>query len=220
MTTDQVRVWHEWSDWVTAAAVPESIECIAAALPAADGATQADRAEELGRSLALGVETELESPQMWLLVAALDNFGLNSRSGSLRARRRGLVELEQAEELGFDLGARIEFEVSEDGQWGRLVAALPLEPGQWGSAIRLMLDVAAVGVALREGGDPREIMPRLGSVAMAGEGASPLHARAFHLRKLFADDACVGVLTATGVFDDPELIAEYHYRNSAVRGAS
>ena len=83
----------------------------------------------------------------------------------------------------------------------------------------MMIDVPAVGVVLRPGVDPHEVLPRLGSEALAGEGASPLHARVCHLRRLFAAPECVGVLTATGVFDDPELVAEYHYRQNAVDGA-
>lgn len=219
MTTDELRLWRERSDWLAPWTTSDSVQCIAAAVPAVTVEARTHRAGELGTALAQAVERVFEIPEMWLLLAALDNFALTSRSGALRARRRGLVELDEATEAGLDASQSIEFEISEEGKWGRLAAAISLTPAQWGSAIRLMIDVPAVGVVLRPGVDPNEILPRLGSQALAGEGASPLHARVYHLRNLFAAPECIGVLTATGVFDDPELIADYHYRTSALVGA-
>lgn len=114
----------------------------------------------------------------------------------------------------------IEFD-TVDGPRLRLGGAARISFADWGRAVRLMLDLPAVAVALPEVTTTDQVTQLTASV-FAGPAAEVTQGRHTQLRRLLVDrlGSCTGVLTIHGAFDDPEFDAEYHYLSPSKSGST
>lgn len=209
MTTSDVLIYSEESSaWPLLSGAPGRLQCISATVRAPDRTSRLRRADELGDALARAVRANRPDPRLWLLMVSAWWVDAGSRSATLRARRAGLSADMPAGVLQPDMN----FDVL-DGTDFRQGGAAQLDFGDWGSAVRIMLETPAVAVAL-PGTTTVDQVKQIATQVFAGREAAELSmGRTIQLRRLLVDriGLCRGALTVHGAFDDPELAAEYHH---------